>query len=406
MRRAAAGVDVGAVGLGRAARRPRHPATCSRDGADDARRTVGAVERPPAARRGGARRWTRPPTWPSARPRASPSTTVPTAAAGGRIARGLMAQECVQLALQCGLREIVELLAAGTEQLHPVVLERVVRRRDHCSRDGLGGGHPRHGGRGCHAQRDHVGPFGGEPGDERRLEQRTRSAGVPTERRSGGRAARERRPAPERATTSGVRSRLATPRTPSVPNFSMPRGWQILRATTAAASARRRRIEREHSWWRRDAPLTRHARDAGRWPSPSGGGTRRAPPTSSVGLRRPITLDGSAAGRCFATPPARLTPSSIGARTATCPCRSAGFSPTAPCSAATTAGGSTVAGRCTEVPALDAPVGVGDSPRDVAARPVREQDGFVWVWGAPDTPAVPRAVHAARPRRGRHDVAR
>jgi phenylpropionate dioxygenase-like ring-hydroxylating dioxygenase large terminal subunit len=41
-------------------------------------------------------------------------------------------------------------------------------------------------------------------------------------------------------------------------------------------------------------------------------------------------------------------------------------------------------GRCTAVPALATPVGDEASPRDAVSRWVREEDGFVWVWGAAD----------------------
>jgi phenylpropionate dioxygenase-like ring-hydroxylating dioxygenase large terminal subunit len=43
-------------------------------------------------------------------------------------------------------------------------------------------------------------------------------------------------------------------------------------------------------------------------------------------------------------------------------------------------------GRCTAVPALDADLGIASSPRDAVARPVRELDGVVWVWGSADVP--------------------
>ena len=44
------------------------------------------------------------------------------------------------------------------------------------------------------------------------------------------------------------------------------------------------------------------------------------------------------------------------------------------------------AGRCTAVPARSesAVAVVGSSPRDAEARPVRERDGIVWLWGADD----------------------
>jgi phenylpropionate dioxygenase-like ring-hydroxylating dioxygenase large terminal subunit len=42
------------------------------------------------------------------------------------------------------------------------------------------------------------------------------------------------------------------------------------------------------------------------------------------------------------------------------------------------------AGRCHAVPALGCDLGATSSPRDAVARPVREVDGVVWVWGSPD----------------------
>ena len=39
-------------------------------------------------------------------------------------------------------------------------------------------------------------------------------------------------------------------------------------------------------------------------------------------------------------------------------------------------------GRCTAVPALDDDLGAVATPRDAVARPVRELDGVVWVWGS------------------------
>jgi phenylpropionate dioxygenase-like ring-hydroxylating dioxygenase large terminal subunit len=39
-------------------------------------------------------------------------------------------------------------------------------------------------------------------------------------------------------------------------------------------------------------------------------------------------------------------------------------------------------GRCTAVPALETELGASASPRDAVSRPVREQDGVVWVWGS------------------------
>lgn len=41
-------------------------------------------------------------------------------------------------------------------------------------------------------------------------------------------------------------------------------------------------------------------------------------------------------------------------------------------------------GRCTAVPALDGDLGAVATPRDAVARPVRELDGVVWVWGSPE----------------------
>jgi phenylpropionate dioxygenase-like ring-hydroxylating dioxygenase large terminal subunit len=43
-------------------------------------------------------------------------------------------------------------------------------------------------------------------------------------------------------------------------------------------------------------------------------------------------------------------------------------------------------GRCRAVPALDTDLGHAPSPRDAEARPVRELDGVIWVWGSPDVP--------------------
>ncbi len=56
------------------------------------------------------------------------------------------------------------------------------------------------------------------------------------------------------------------------------------------------------------------------------------------------------------------------------------------------------AGRCTAVPALDVSVANGGTPRDVPARPVREQDGFVWVWGS--TEVAPSRAPFALPQLG------
>lgn len=39
-------------------------------------------------------------------------------------------------------------------------------------------------------------------------------------------------------------------------------------------------------------------------------------------------------------------------------------------------------GRCAAVPALDGGPAAGSSPRDAEARPVRERDGVVWIWGS------------------------
>ena len=87
--------------------------------------------------------------------------------------------------------------------------------------DALGGREPRHRGRGHHPERRDVHALGGEPGDQRRLEQRPRQPRVPPhdELRSAPRTRAAARP--RASTSSGVRSRFATPRTPSVPNFSM-----------------------------------------------------------------------------------------------------------------------------------------------------------------------------------------
>ena len=61
----------------------------------------------------------------------------------------------------------------------------------------------------------------GEPGDERRLEHRRRQRGCRRRRPPSTPRARGPRPARGRGRTTAVRSVLATPRTPSVPNFTL-----------------------------------------------------------------------------------------------------------------------------------------------------------------------------------------
>ena len=90
-------------------------------------------------------------------------------------------QEGEQLRLEGRLHRVGELLAAGREELHAVVGERVVRRGDHRPGDAVGGREPRHGRRGGHAQRRDVHALGRQPGDERGLEQRARQPRVPSD---------------------------------------------------------------------------------------------------------------------------------------------------------------------------------------------------------------------------------
>src|SRR5690606_39863187 len=73
----------------------------------------------------------------------------------------------IELALHSVLQGVVELQAARREQLDAVVVERVVRRRDHRGRYTVGGGEPGDG-RGRHdAEADAVDTPGGQPLEQR-----------------------------------------------------------------------------------------------------------------------------------------------------------------------------------------------------------------------------------------------
>ena len=124
---AAAGVDVGAVRL---------VVEHLHGGAERAQH---ARERPTWRRRWRSRppradppalapRSTRAPTRPTAPPASEPSTTVPTAAPVRGRPGLVLAEEGQQLRLEGRLDLVGQLLAAGGEELHAVVGERVVRR--------------------------------------------------------------------------------------------------------------------------------------------------------------------------------------------------------------------------------------------------------------------------------------
>ena len=114
----------------------------------------------------------------------------------------------------------VSLRPPGANSLIAVVLEPVVRRGDHRAGRALGGRQPRHRRRRRHPERRDLHPFGGEPGDQRRLQQRSRQAGVAARRRTAAAqhpcGGATRAPAPAPASDPGWRR----PRTPSVPNLS------------------------------------------------------------------------------------------------------------------------------------------------------------------------------------------
>ena len=105
------------------------------------------------------------------------------------------------------------------EEFDPVVAEGIMRRRDHgAGHEPLLGevGHP--GGR-QDPDIEHVGPFGGQAGGERGLEERSRSAGVAPDD-EGDRGQDACGGPTEGSASSAVSSSLATPLTPSVPNFA------------------------------------------------------------------------------------------------------------------------------------------------------------------------------------------
>ena len=117
------------------------PSARSTRGPDDAGRAVGAVDDELQARRG------RPGDRSGHRVR-------PASDVGGRRHRSRRGsasalarpreQQAVELGFDGGLDRLGELRPAGREELHAVVLEGVVRRRDHRAGDALGGGHPGH----------------------------------------------------------------------------------------------------------------------------------------------------------------------------------------------------------------------------------------------------------------------
>ena len=89
-------------------------------------------------------------------------------------------------ALDGDLDRVVELVPAAGQELDAVVGHRVVRGREHHAEVGAEAlGHVGHAGRGQHAQQQHVDACGGEPGDDRRLEELPGDARVPTHHGQG-----------------------------------------------------------------------------------------------------------------------------------------------------------------------------------------------------------------------------
>ena len=119
---------------------------------------------------------------------AAPVVTWPTAAPTGTSAPGPCAADVGQLGLERVLGRIVELAAAGREELDAVVAERVVRGRDHRPGHGRGPRRGGHGRRGQHAEQLDVAPSAVSPAT------RAASSSGPTRR---GVAADEPRPAAE-----------------------------------------------------------------------------------------------------------------------------------------------------------------------------------------------------------------
>ena len=128
--------------------------------------------------------------------------------------------ERIELGLERGLDIVAQLAAPDGEELDAVVGIPVVRRGDHRPGDALVRRRPCHHRRRHDPEGVHSCPFGREARGERRLEHRTRHAGVASDDEV---IAVETRAAarPSATTSSGVRSRLATPRTPSVPKRSV-----------------------------------------------------------------------------------------------------------------------------------------------------------------------------------------
>ena len=143
-----------------------------------------------------------------------------------------------------GVLELVgELEAAAGEELDAVVGHRVVRRREHDAEVGADvGGEEGDGRRRQHAGVEDVDARDGQPGDTAAARNSPEPGGRGRRPRRGG----ARRTAPTSPSTcaaaterssasSAVTSRLASPRTPSVPN-SRPRG--VLRSRGAAVATR------------------------------------------------------------------------------------------------------------------------------------------------------------------------
>ena len=149
--------------------------------------------------------------------------------------------------LDAVLGGVVELVPARAEDLDAVVGHRVVRRRDHHAELGVVGvGQIGHRGGRQHADAQRVDAFTGDARDDGGLEHL--AAGPRVAAHHGDAATGLRRvcradarpPSPSPSASSAVRSRLATPRTPSVPN-SRPIGqtshrWRLRDATAHVSS--------------------------------------------------------------------------------------------------------------------------------------------------------------------------
>ena len=234
--RAAAGVDVGAVGLvvedlhGRP-ERPQHL------GRDRGGGTVGAVDHERQPLEAAAVDRARAPSRPSGSTASDPSTTVPTASPVRAAPARSWASSACSSASSAVSTSSVSLRPPAANSLMPLSSNGLCDAEITAPAAALGGREPRHRRRRHHAERRDLHPFGREPGDQRRLQQRPRQPGVPPHdelpaaRAPAPRRDRARGPAP--ASARGWRR----PRTPSVPNFSTGRACQSPPAGSPSASS-------------------------------------------------------------------------------------------------------------------------------------------------------------------------